>query len=101
MLFFLPASFCLVAAIAFGLYARRSANLRVRRFFWISLASGLVFAALALGLAGKWWLSLGPLIPLTILALLRLRFPFLFGHPEKAADHAEEKHEITGGEEPL
>jgi len=101
MLFFLPAGFCLVAAIALGLYAGRSANLRVRRFFWIFLASGLVFSAIALGLAGKWWLSLGPLIPLTILFLLRLRFPFLFGHPEKVADHTEENQEVKGGKEPL
>jgi len=101
MLFFLPAILCLVTAIALGLYASRSANLRVRRFFWVSLALGLVFSAFALGLAGKWWLSIGPLIPLTILVLLRLRFPLLFGHPEKAPGGAGEEQEVKDGEERL
>jgi len=101
MLFFLPAGFCLVTAIALGLYASRSANLRVRRYFWASLALGLVFSALALGLAGKWWLSLGPLIPFTILVLLRLRFPLIFGNPGKKPGNADEEQEVEDGKEPL
>ncbi|MFA0887714.1 MAG: hypothetical protein ACC613_01315 [Synergistales bacterium] len=79
MIFFFSAVLLLVIAIALGSYAGRSANLRVRRFFWLSLVLGLSASALVLGVVGEWWLALGPALPLLLILLLRLRFPFLFG----------------------
>ena len=76
--------------MAFGLYARKSANFKVRRFFWLSLVLGLVASAMALGILGEWWLMLGPSIPLTLILLLRLKFPFIFGVMEKNTSGNEE-----------
>jgi len=91
MILFLPAILLLIVAMGLGLYAGKSANLQVRRFFWFSLVSGLIASALALGLLGEWWLVLGPIIPLFLILLLRIRFPFLFGyHATPSKDTSEE-----------
>lgn len=79
-----------------GFYAGRSANLKVRRFFWFSLVIGLVASALALGLCGEWWLVLGPLMPLALVILLRIRFPFLFGLPENFSNDSLERERDNG-----
>jgi hypothetical protein len=78
ILFFFGAVALLVLAIALGLQAGRLRNRRVRRLFWGSLVSGLFVSALFLGWTGTWWLAVGPLIPLLLILLLRIRFPALF-----------------------
>ena len=94
MVFFLPATLLLTVAMGLGLYAGKTANLRVRRLFWLSLVSGLIASALALGILGEWWLILGPAIPLLLILLLRIRFPFLFGyHATPSNDTSEEDNE--------
>lgn len=90
---FLPAVLLLVLAMVLGSYAGRSANLKVRRFFWVSLVFGLAVSALALGIYGEWWLVLGPMMPLALVILLRIRFPFLFGLPENFSSDAVEREE--------
>lgn len=96
MILFAPAVLLLVLAMAFGLYAGRSANLKVRRFFWYFLASGLIASALALGILGEWWLVFGPMIPLVLILLLRIRFPFLFGLIAPPSSHAAGTEEDNG-----
>lgn len=96
MILFLPAALLLIVAMGLGLYAGKSANLKVRRFFWLSLVSGLVASALALGLLGEWWLVLGPIIPLFLILLLRIRFPFLFGFHAIPPDNTSEEDNKAG-----
>lgn len=98
MILFAPAILLLVLAMALGLYAGRSANLKVRRFFWYFLASGLIVSALALGILGEWWLVFGPMIPLVLILLLRIRFPFLFGVFPPTADDTAGTKEDNGSE---
>lgn len=69
----------LFLSIGLGCYAGFAADFRVRSFFWLSLSSGLFASAIAIGVAGAWWMALGPVIPLFFIVLLRIRFPVLFG----------------------
>jgi len=78
VLFFFGAVALLVLAIALGLQAGKLRNRRIRLYFWCCLVSGLLLSALFLGWAGKWWLAAGPLIPLFLILLLRIRFPAFF-----------------------
>lgn len=96
MVFFLPATLLLTLAMGLGLYAGKTANLRVRRLFWLSLVSGLIASALALGILGEWWLVLGPIIPLLLILLLRIRFPFLFGNHLIPSDDTPEEDNEAG-----
>lgn len=96
MILFLPAALLLFVAMGLGLYAGKSANLQVRRFFWFSLVSGLIASALALGLLGEWWLVLGPIIPLFLILLLRIRFPFLFGYHATPSKYTPEEDNEAG-----
>jgi fatty acid desaturase len=96
MIFFLPATLLLTVAMGLGLYAGKTANLRVRRLFWLSLVSGLIAAALALGILGEWWLVLGPIIPLLLILLLRIRFPFLFDNHLIPSDNTPEEDNEAG-----
>lgn len=96
MILFLPAALLLIVAMGLGLYAGKCANLQVCRFFWFSLVSGLVASALALGFLGEWWLILGPIIPLSLILLLRIRFPFIFAYKATPRDQASEEDNEAG-----
>lgn len=78
VLFFVGAVALLVLAAALGFQAGRERRSKVRRSFWFFLVSGLLFSALFLGWAGEWWLAAGPLLPLFLIFILRVRFPLVF-----------------------
>lgn len=93
MILILFSALLLVTAIALGCYAGRSANQKVRRFFWLSLVLGLSASSIALGVAGEWWLALGPALPLFLILLLWLKFPFLFGAKGSSCGDSPEKEQ--------